>query len=153
MFVFLLIVEVILGLLLIGVILLQRSKEQGLGLAFGQGLGESLFGGQTVNVLVKTTVVLAVLFFLNTIVLARMVTPSRGVAIAPSADRESSPAPQGQGGAEMPAGAPQGQPAAGGAAGEFPAAPVPAGGAGTMFPAGGGAPAPAPEAAPVQPNP
>ncbi|MEI6970494.1 MAG: preprotein translocase subunit SecG [bacterium] len=65
-------IEVVVGLLLIGVILLQRSKDQGLGLAFGAGMGESLFGSQAVNVLIKITVVLACIFFLNTMILAHM---------------------------------------------------------------------------------
>jgi len=77
LFYLLIIVEVIIGLLLIGLILLQRSKDQGLGLAFGAGMGESLFGSQAVNVLVKITVVLAAVFFLNTMILARLVTVSR----------------------------------------------------------------------------
>ena len=70
-------IEVIVGLLLIGIILLQRSKEHGPGLAFGASMGESLFGSQAVNVLVKITVVLATVFFLNTVVLARMSTTTR----------------------------------------------------------------------------
>jgi len=65
-------VEVIVGLLLIGVVLLQRSKDQGLGLAFGAGMGESLFGSQAVNVLIKITVILSCVFFLNTMILARL---------------------------------------------------------------------------------
>ncbi|MEI6217468.1 MAG: preprotein translocase subunit SecG, partial [bacterium] len=65
-------IEVIVGLLLIGVVLLQRSKDQGLGLAFGAGMGESLFGSQAVNVLIKITVILSCVFFLNTMILARM---------------------------------------------------------------------------------
>jgi preprotein translocase subunit SecG len=66
----LLVIEVILGLMLIAVVLVQKSKDQGLGLAFGSGMGESLFGAKTANVLVKTTIVLAVLFFLCTMALA-----------------------------------------------------------------------------------
>jgi len=76
-FYLLIVVEVLVGLMLIGVILLQRSKDQGLGLAFGAGMGESLFGSQAVNVLVRITVILAAVFFLNTMVLARLVTISR----------------------------------------------------------------------------
>ena len=62
----------IVAFLLIGVVLLQRSKDQGLGLAFGSGMGETLFGSQAVNVLVKITIVLSIIFFLNTMILARM---------------------------------------------------------------------------------
>ena len=72
----LLIVEVVVAILLVATILLQRSKDQGLGLAFGSGMGESLFGAQAVNVLVKITITLAVIFFLNTIILARVFSAS-----------------------------------------------------------------------------
>ncbi|TFH16866.1 MAG: preprotein translocase subunit SecG [Lentisphaerales bacterium] len=71
-------VEVIIGLLLVGIILLQRSKDQGLGLAFGAGMGEALFGARAADVLTKTTVVLTVIFMLNTIVLARLFSVSEG---------------------------------------------------------------------------
>ena len=40
----LIVVEVLCCLLLVGLILLQRSKSEGLGLAFGAGAGEALFG-------------------------------------------------------------------------------------------------------------
>ncbi|MFC1497574.1 preprotein translocase subunit SecG [Verrucomicrobiota bacterium] len=68
--IFLLMVEVITCLLLIGVVLLQKSKSQGAGLALGAGMGESLFGAQAGNVLTKATVILAVIFLLNTTILA-----------------------------------------------------------------------------------
>jgi|GEM_PF-6464019 len=140
MFTFLLILEVVLGLLLIGAILLQRSKEQGLGLAFGQGLGESLFGAQTVTVLVKATIVLAVLFFLNTIILARKVSPSH-VIMAP-------PPPVEQPSGNMPAPmrpADSGTPMQGGAG--YPVAPV--SGSATEMPADGGAAGSVPAAVPA----
>ncbi len=66
----LLTIEIICSFLLIGVILLQKSKSQGAGLAFGAGVGESLFGSQVGNVLTKTTVILAIVFLANTTVLA-----------------------------------------------------------------------------------
>lgn len=66
----LLVVEVTSSILLIGVILLQKSKQQGAGMAFGSGVGESLFGAQVGNVLTKTTVILAVIFLANTTLLA-----------------------------------------------------------------------------------
>ena len=64
--------EVIVCLLLIGIILIQRSKGGGLGVAFGGGGGEQLFGSRTGNVLTKGTVILAVAFFVNTVLLAMM---------------------------------------------------------------------------------
>ena len=66
----LLVVEVVSCFLLIGVILLQKTKGQGIGMAFGAGVGESLFGAQVGNVLTKTTVILAIIFLVNTTILS-----------------------------------------------------------------------------------
>ncbi len=63
-------VEVITCALLLGVILIQRTRSQGVGMAFGSGMGESLFGGQVGNVLTRATVVLGAIFLLNTSLLA-----------------------------------------------------------------------------------
>jgi preprotein translocase subunit SecG len=63
-------VEVVCSLLLVGVILLQKTKGQGVGMAFGAGMGESLFGSQVGNVLTRTTVILAIVFLVNTTLLA-----------------------------------------------------------------------------------
>jgi len=122
----LLIVEVLCSLLLIGVILLQRTKAQGAGLAFGAGVGESMFGSQVGNVLTRTTVVLGIIFLVNTAVLVMLMPGRRRTSVA---DRIKA----------MPAAAPampMAQPAA---------QPSPA-------PLDFGAPA-APEAAPAQPIP
>jgi preprotein translocase subunit SecG len=54
------------------VIMMQRSKQEGLGAAFGGGFTESVFGAQTSNVLVKATVWAAILFFGLSITLARL---------------------------------------------------------------------------------
>ena len=62
--------EIIVCLMLIGIILIQKSKGRGLGLSFGGGAAETVFGGQMGNVLTRTTVILAVLFLLNTTLLA-----------------------------------------------------------------------------------
>ena len=100
-------IEVIVGLLLIGVILLQRSKDQGLGLAFGAGMGESLFGSQAVNVLIKITVVLACIFFLNTMILARLMrTPDSGIRVPTGEESRRAGGPA-RSDATAPAGAPR----------------------------------------------
>lgn len=62
--------EVLSAFLLIGVILLQRSKQQGAGMMFGAGVGESLFGAQVGNVLTRATVILAAIFLVCTAILA-----------------------------------------------------------------------------------
>jgi len=71
---FLLLVEVLCSVLLISLILLQRSKSEGLGTAFGGGMGESLFGSRAGNVLTKMTVILGSVFLLNTLVLGILYT-------------------------------------------------------------------------------
>ena len=60
------------------VILMQRSKQEGLGAAFGGGFTESVWGAQTSNVLVKATVILAATFFICSIALARLYTVRAG---------------------------------------------------------------------------
>lgn len=67
-------IEIICSLLLIGIILLQKTKGEGLGMAFGAEMGESLFGARASNVLVKVTAWLGVIFILNTVMLAMMYT-------------------------------------------------------------------------------
>jgi preprotein translocase subunit SecG len=67
---FLLALEVIVGLLMIFVILMQRPKSEGLGAAFGGGVTENIFGAQTTNVLTTVTAWLAGIFFLLTLVLS-----------------------------------------------------------------------------------
>jgi preprotein translocase subunit SecG len=54
------------------VIMMQRSKQEGLGAAFGGGFTESVWGAQTSQVLVKATVYAAIIFFVLSITLARL---------------------------------------------------------------------------------
>lgn len=63
-------IEAICSVLLIGIILMQKAKGGGLGVAFGSGVSENLFGSRTGNVLTKATVILAVIFMVNTVALA-----------------------------------------------------------------------------------
>jgi preprotein translocase subunit SecG len=60
------------ALLMCLVVLMQRSKQEGLGAAFGGGFTESVWGAQTSQVLVKATVWLAFIFFAISIILARL---------------------------------------------------------------------------------
>ncbi len=69
---FLYVLQVLVCFLLGGVILLQKPKEGGLGVSFGGGMGEALFGAQMGNVLTKATIVLGTVFLLNTLVLSRL---------------------------------------------------------------------------------
>ncbi len=63
---------VVTALLLVGIILLQKTKDEGLGLAFGAGVGETLFGSRAGNVLTKITIGLAVVFLVDTLILGYM---------------------------------------------------------------------------------
>jgi preprotein translocase subunit SecG len=88
----LIVVEALVSLLLIGVVLLQRSRSEGLGMAFGAGMGETLFGSRTGNVLTRITVWLSVIFVANTLVLAVLYsggTPDKASPLM----TESAPAP------------------------------------------------------------
>jgi len=66
------VLEVIVCFLLGGIIMLQKPKEGGLGVSFGGGMGEALFGAQMGNVLTKGTIILGTVFLLNTLVLSRL---------------------------------------------------------------------------------
>src|SRR5271170_5988282 len=54
------------------VIMMQRSKQEGLGAAFGGSMMSDTFGAQTSQVLVKATVWAAIFFFILSISLARL---------------------------------------------------------------------------------
>lgn len=62
--------HVLVSLLMIGIVLMQRPKSEGLGAAFGGGMTENMFGAQTTHVLQKFTVWLGILFFALTLLLA-----------------------------------------------------------------------------------
>jgi len=80
----LIVVEGLCSILLIGVILLQKTKGQGMGMAFGAGMGESLFGSQVGNVLTKSTVILGIIFLINTTILAVLGSRQREASLAES---------------------------------------------------------------------
>ena len=58
-------VSVIMGLL----ILMQRSKDGGVGAALGGGMAEATFGAETTTILSKTTIRFAIIFFVLAFVL------------------------------------------------------------------------------------
>ena len=96
----LIILEAACSLALIGLILLQKSKNEGLGLAFGSGGGDSLFGARAGNVLTKATVVIGCVFLLNTLILGILFAGSSekslmdSVKVAQPAPMEQSAMPQ-----------------------------------------------------------
>jgi len=87
----LILVEVITCLLLIGVILLQQAKSQGMGVAFGGGMGETLFGSRAGNILTKTTITLSIIFLANTALLGIMYTSKQERSLVDSAVVPSAP--------------------------------------------------------------
>ena len=101
----LILVEIVSSILLIVIILLQRSKNEGLGLAFGSQMGESLFGARAGNVLVKATVWLGIIFLVNTTVLAKIYSKGTSQSLI---SESSVPAPLAR---EVPVTGPAGQPA------------------------------------------
>ena len=74
-------------LMLIGIILLQRSKGQGAGLSFGGG-AEAIFGAQMGNVLTRTTVVLGFLF-LALVVCLIVLRPTGALSMADRIEQEA----------------------------------------------------------------
>ena len=70
------ILEVLTSVLLIGIVLIQQSKKQGGLGALAGGQTESVFGAATGNVVTRTTVILAAVFLVNTLILAHLT--SRG---------------------------------------------------------------------------
>jgi preprotein translocase subunit SecG len=84
--------EIVVCFLMGGVILLQKPKDGGLGVSFGGGMGEALFGAQMGNVLTKTTIILGTIFLLNTLVLSRLTSRS-GTSVMEGV-RTSAPAAQ-----------------------------------------------------------
>jgi preprotein translocase subunit SecG len=70
------------------VIMMQRSKQEGLGAAFGGGFTDSVWGAQTSQVLVKTTVWLAAMFFIISICLARLYSHREAIQESSSVQKE-----------------------------------------------------------------
>jgi len=89
-------IEVISSLFLLFAILIQKSRGYGIGTTFG-GSSETIFGAQLGTVLTKATVILAIIFLLNTALLAfvgnRTYVSSRSVVDKVSPSAPSSPAP------------------------------------------------------------
>lgn len=91
----LMVFEAIVCFLLIGIVLIQRTKGQGAGLSFGGG-AEAVFGAQMGNVLTRATVVLAVLFLANTTLLTVLRPNGGGRSLADRIAKEAAAAPAAQ---------------------------------------------------------
>jgi preprotein translocase subunit SecG len=80
------------------VIMMQRSKQEGLGAAFGGGFMQEFAGAQTSAVLVRATVYAAALFFILSISLARLSAHSaamaqQGSSVQQELEKSAVPAP------------------------------------------------------------
>ncbi len=71
---FLIVVQVLIALGIIGLVLLQQGKGADAGAAFGSGASGTVFGARgSSNFLSRTTAILATLFFANSLILAYLV--------------------------------------------------------------------------------
>jgi preprotein translocase subunit SecG len=110
----LIVVEVFCCICLIGLVLIQKSKSEGLGMAFGSGMGENLFGSRAGNVLTKMTIVFGVVFMVNTVILAmvysgvqeRSLMATQGGAAPVAQPVEATPGAVVETGAAQPGGVP-----------------------------------------------
>jgi preprotein translocase subunit SecG len=60
---------ILVSLFLVLIVLMQKSKDGGMGATLGGGMAEATFGAETGNVLSRSTIYAAVLFFLLSLVL------------------------------------------------------------------------------------
>ncbi len=75
MYEMLLVVYLIVAIILIGFVLIQQGKGAGMGASFGSGASNTVFGaGGAGNFMTRTTAVLAVTFFVLSLVLGNLST-------------------------------------------------------------------------------
>jgi preprotein translocase subunit SecG len=75
MLILLFVIHVLIAIALVGVVLLQKSEGGALGMG-GGGMSGFMTGRSTANLLTRTTAVLAVMFFLTSILLVKFSTYS-----------------------------------------------------------------------------
>lgn len=88
----LIVTESLVSVFLVILILLQRARNEGLGMAFGANMGESLFGSRAGNVLTRMTVWCCSIFVVNTIILAMLYAGGGGTGES-RLMKESAPVP------------------------------------------------------------
>src|SRR3954466_11994694 len=78
---------ILVSLFLVMVVLMQKSKDGGMGAALGGGAAEAAFGADTSNVLSKSTIYSAIIFFVLafTLYLGRIYERKHAAAAAGSA--------------------------------------------------------------------
>ncbi|WP_025270660.1 preprotein translocase subunit SecG [Hippea sp. KM1] len=89
------ILQIILGVLLVGLILLQKGKGAEMGVAFGTGAADTLFGPTgAMSLLAKITWGLAFVFMLNSIGISYIIYKSNTSSITSNMPTtQTSPAP------------------------------------------------------------
>lgn len=93
MFHILLILQVLLGLGIIGLVLLQQGKGADMGAAFGSGSSGTVFGARGGgSFFTRMTAVLAAAFFINSVLLSSPLVIERGDTAASVTDQVSAPA-------------------------------------------------------------
>jgi len=69
---FLTVVHILVAVFLVVLVLMQKSKDQGVGAAFGGGVTESVFGAGTTTALVRMTIWCACIFLGSSLLLAML---------------------------------------------------------------------------------
>src|SRR6266851_3213846 len=77
MLILLFVVHILIALVLVGVVLLQKSEGGALGMG-GGGMSGFMTGRSTSNLLTRTTAILAALFMATSILLVILSSPSKG---------------------------------------------------------------------------
>lgn len=93
MYTFLMVVEVLVSVALIGLILIQQGKGADAGAAFGSGSSSTVFGARgSANFLSRSTAWLATIFFGTSLALAYLVHGSREAQSVVDTVQQSAPA-------------------------------------------------------------
>ncbi|MFC0444468.1 preprotein translocase subunit SecG [Pseudidiomarina halophila] len=80
MYEFLLIAYLIVAIVLVGIIMIQQGKGADMGASFGAGSSNTVFGsGGSGNFLTRTTAVIAILFFILSLILGNLSSGSGDV--------------------------------------------------------------------------
>jgi len=75
MYEMLLVVYLIVSIILVGFVLIQQGKGAGMGASFGSGASNTVFGaGGASNFMTRTTAILAIAFFVLSLVLGNLST-------------------------------------------------------------------------------
>lgn len=106
MFTFLLVLQVILGISVIALVLLQQGKGADMGAAFGSGASSTVFGARGGgSFFSRLTAILAALFFINSLLLSTPLvrdTGTRPASVTERLQEAAEPAPAEEAVTEVP---------------------------------------------------